>query len=116
MSAILSNNLNANNKKIENVPDPQNPQDAVNLRTLDDAISSIISNNNDIIGEEPLGSINGMNNIYTTANNFIPNSLEVFVNGLKQKLVDDYNISGTTTIILTFSPNIGEEILVNYKF
>jgi len=38
MSGILTNNLNANNKKIENVPDPLNPQDAVNLRTLTNTI------------------------------------------------------------------------------
>lgn len=38
MSGILTNNLNANNKKIENVPDPLNPQDAVNLRTLTNTV------------------------------------------------------------------------------
>ena len=45
MSGILSNNLNANNKKIENVPDPLNPQDAVNLRTLTTTINNTVPTN-----------------------------------------------------------------------
>ena len=45
MSGILSNNLNANNKKIENVPDPLNPQDAVNLRTLTTTINNTVPAN-----------------------------------------------------------------------
>ena len=70
---------------------------------------------NEIVENEvPSGAINGTNATFTTQYDFIPESLEVFLNGIKQKIVDDYNTTGTQTIILNFSPVIGEKILVTY--
>lgn len=67
-----------------------------------------------VIGETPSGAINGSNAIFTTAFEFIPESVAVYVNGLNQKRIAEFNTSGTTQITLTESPGVGEIVLVNY--
>jgi len=67
-----------------------------------------------IEGEVPAGAVNGSNATFTTAFDFIPESVEVFVNGIRQKPITDYTTSGTTTILFTDSPLTGDIILVNY--
>jgi hypothetical protein len=68
-----------------------------------------------IVNEVPQGVINGLNATFTTAFPFIPGTLEVFINGIKQSIVSDYQTIGTNIILLVFSPLIGESIIVNYK-
>jgi len=68
-----------------------------------------------IIGETPAGAVNGSNATYTTASPFVPESVQLFVNGVSQTNGVDYITSGTTTIILNASPTIGDYIRVNYK-
>lgn len=67
-----------------------------------------------ILNEIPTGVLNGMNATFTTQHDFVPGSVEVFVNGLKQKLINDFNTTGVRTILLAQSPNSNENILVNY--
>lgn len=67
-----------------------------------------------ILNEIPSGAINGMNATFTTQHDFVPGSVEVYMNGLKQKLIDDFNTTGVRTILLAQSPNSNENILVNY--
>jgi len=67
-----------------------------------------------IIGETPTGAINGSNATFLSAFNFIPESVEVVVNGLIQRVVTDYNTTGLTTVILTTAPLTGESIRLNY--
>jgi len=67
-----------------------------------------------ILSEIPGGVINGSNATFTTSGNFQPGSLQVFVNGLEQTIVDDFNTTGTNTFLLVSSPNVGEHLLVNY--
>lgn len=65
-------------------------------------------------GETPIGAINGSNKTFTLAYN--PNldaSLEVFVNGQKQKLTTDYTLSGDT-LTMVAAWRIGTIIEVNY--
>ena len=69
---------------------------------------------NQVFGEVPSGAVNGSNATFTTAYNFVAGSVQVFVNGLLQKIITDYNTSGTTTILLAVSPTVNENILVNY--
>ena len=71
-------------------------------------------NNSAIWGETPNGVINGSNAIYTTVNNFVPGSIELFVNGLRQRLITDFNTFGTTILILNDSPTSGDSLRVNY--
>lgn len=67
-----------------------------------------------VFGETPAGSVNGSNATFTTAFNFVPESVAVSVNGLRQKRVDDYNTSGANTILMSVSPEAGTSILVDY--
>ena len=76
-------------------------------------VNSALQPEQQIIGETPLGDVNGINAIFTTINNLIPNSEEVYVNGSRQKKPDDYNISGQN-ITFTFSPQLTETILIDY--
>jgi hypothetical protein len=67
-----------------------------------------------VVGETPIGAVNGVNASFQTAFDFIPESVAVVVNGLQLKKVDEFNTSGTRNISLSVSPNAGEIILVNY--
>lgn len=68
-----------------------------------------------IIGETPSGAVNGSNATFTTSQNFVPESVQVFINGVSQTNAVDYTTSGTTTITLNVSPVSGDYIRVNYK-
>jgi len=68
-----------------------------------------------VIGETPSGAVNGSNATFTTAQNFVPESVQVFINGVSQTNAVDYTTSGTTTITLNVSPVSGDYIRVNYK-
>ncbi|MCC6328987.1 MAG: hypothetical protein IT174_10755 [Acidobacteria bacterium] len=67
-----------------------------------------------VVGETPAGAVDGSNATFTTAFAFIPESVDVTVNGLRQKRIDDFNTSGASTILLAVSPGPGEKVLINY--
>lgn len=69
----------------------------------------------DVVGETPAGLINGSNATYTTVFYFDPSSVEVFINGIRQKRVTHFNTSGLVTIILSDSPQTGDILQVNYE-
>jgi len=64
--------------------------------------------------EVPSGIIDGVNATYIAAIAFLPETVEVFLNGLKLKVITDYNTSGNDTIQLVFSPLTGEILTINY--
>ncbi len=68
-----------------------------------------------VVGEVPIGAIDGSNASFTTAYDFVPESVEVFWSGIRLNLVSEYVTVGTQTINLTQSPQIGEVITVNYQ-
>lgn len=68
-----------------------------------------------VIGETPSGAVNGSNATFTTSQNFVPETVQVFINGVSQTNAVDYTTSGTTTITLNVSPVSGDYIRVNYK-
>lgn len=68
-----------------------------------------------VIGETPSGAVNGSNATYTTLQNFVPESVQVFINGVSQTSGVDYVTTGSTVITLNFSPVVGDYIRVNYK-
>jgi hypothetical protein len=68
-----------------------------------------------VIGETPTGAVNGSNATFTTLQNFVPETVQVFINGVSQTNAVDYTTTGTTTIILNASPVVGDYIRVNYK-
>lgn len=65
-------------------------------------------------GEVPSGVLNGVNATYYSSFPFLPESLEVFLNGMKSKIIGDYNTSGNNTIQLLFSPLAAETLSINY--
>jgi len=61
-----------------------------------------------IIGEHLIGSINGFNKIFTTSNEFISDSIELYINGLKQRNGIDFEVTGENEVTLSDAPtNIG---------
>lgn len=67
------------------------------------------------IGETPSGLINGSNNIFTTSLDFVPGTVELYRNGVRQKTPFDFTTSGTNTITTAFAPVAGEDIQVDYE-
>ena len=67
-----------------------------------------------VMGEIPTGLINGSNATFTSLSPFIPEKLIVERNGVTQRKTTDYSTIGNNTINLTFSPENGESILINY--
>lgn len=68
-----------------------------------------------VVGETPSGLVNGSNATYTTAFSFVPESVELFINGLRQNRVTHFTTSGTTTVIISDAPLTGEPIQLNYR-
>jgi hypothetical protein len=74
------------------------------------------SNLSDLVFREiPSGTINGVNDTFTTAYNFIPESVQPFVNGVLQTIVNDFQTIGTDTIQFAVSPSSGESIVITYR-
>ena len=67
-----------------------------------------------IINEVPNGLINGSNATFTTNFNFTSGTVQLFLNGTLQKIINDYQVIGNNTILLNISPMSGENLLINY--
>ena len=67
-----------------------------------------------VFNETPAGPVNGSNASFTSAYGFIPESVNVKINGLDQKPGMHFSTSGTHNISLNESPNTGEIILIDY--
>lgn len=65
--------------------------------------------------ETPSGAINGSNTVFTLANVPSPaSSLKVYLNGARQRITEDYTLSGGT-ITFTIAPLTGSILLVDYR-
>ena len=60
-----------------------------------------------------VGSIDGINSIFSIQDTIVPDSEQIYVNGILQKKPDDYNISGSL-ITFNFSPIIDENLTITY--
>lgn len=67
-----------------------------------------------IIGEIPTGALNNANKIFTTTNAFAPNSLEVYLNGLRQRRSDDYTEISSTQFQFVAAPKPTDSISTDY--
>jgi hypothetical protein len=67
-----------------------------------------------IYNEIPLGNIDGINAVFLSRNDFVPGSLQLFINGMFQNIIEDFQTIGNNTISLKNAPNNGETILINY--
>lgn len=68
-----------------------------------------------VIDEAPTGTIDGINATFQALSDFVPGTVDVFVNGLKQKPADEFTTSGLRTVQLVIAPTQGETILLNYS-
>jgi hypothetical protein len=68
-----------------------------------------------VFGETPSGAVNGSNATFTSLQNFVPQSVQVFINGVSQTNGVDYTTSSTSTITMNVSPVSGDYIRINYK-
>jgi hypothetical protein len=66
-----------------------------------------------VIGEIPTGLVNGTNLVYTISQTPLNGSVEVFLNGLRQTVTNDYTISGVT-ITMILAPVSPDTIITNY--
>ena len=65
--------------------------------------------------EIPTGLVDGSNTVFTTAFNFIPGFVQVWLRGLKQFPTRDFFTTGNNIITFTDSPLLGDDILVSYR-
>lgn len=73
-----------------------------------------VSESQVVVYEVPSGVINGVNNTFTTAFNFVAGSVRVFVEGVTLTIVDDFQTIGSNTIQLVTPPLAGESLTVTY--
>lgn len=83
------------------------------------ASTYVVGTNSFIWGETPSGSVNGSNAVFTAARAYIAGSVEVFIDGLRQKgggtdYTETTPASGVIT--MTTAPVTGQTILINYQF
>lgn len=89
------------------------PNDVINVPTI--ILNPPTSNTNgQVFGIVPSGLINGSNATFTTPDSFIPETVQLFRNGLSQYNPTHFYTTGTHTIILNFSPIVGDILTVNY--
>lgn len=71
-----------------------------------------------IMDETPTGAVNGSNTAFTTTRPYIANTLEVFINGVKQKRGTHFTETTPTSGTFTMgdAPITGDDIMVNYQF
>lgn len=120
--------MSVSNEDITITTNPQNIQIAIEEPNGDVSVSTIpeyitISVGATIqtgtgtfaIGEIPTGVIDNSNATFYSLNEFTPESVQVFINGVNQINGIDFTTNGTTQILLNVSPVIGDYIRINYK-
>lgn len=69
---------------------------------------------NFVCGETPVGLINGVNRVYTVSATYVDGTLEVYLNGLRQRETADYDELGGTTFQFVIAPFSTDSISVDY--
>lgn len=63
--------------------------------------------------ETPSGLVDSSNDEFTLSSSPMADSLQLYLNGVRQKVTDDYTISGTTVTFVT-PPTTGDKITADY--
>lgn len=73
--------------------------------------------NSFVLNETPSGSINSSNAVFTAATDYVGGSLEVYLNGLKQRLTTDYAETSPAagTFTFTTAPVTGDSVVIDYQ-
>ena len=86
----------------------------IDIQVLQNTANQIASPDSLIFNEVPTGVINGVNPIFFSAFNFQPETLQVFIGGLKLQVLVDYNTVNSNKIILYVSPIPEDVLTLNY--
>lgn len=108
--------------ELQNYPNPKDNDlivivDVLNFTTKKITLSDLDSAIN-FYSESLIGSIDGINKIFTTTFNYELNSTIVFINGLKQKLNISYFENGTNEIEFDEAPSdlgFEDDLFIIYK-
>jgi hypothetical protein len=68
----------------------------------------------EIWGETPIGTVNGINKNYTSAYPYRPNLCAVFLNGIRQRRIDDYTETGSQSFSFVNAPLPGDSLSIDY--
>jgi len=75
----------------------------------------VINGQNIVPEEAPVGTIDGVNTIFTLAHIPISGTLLVYVNGLSEFANVDYTVNGNQILFVT-APNVGSTLIVSYQY
>jgi len=67
-----------------------------------------------VMGEAAGGAINGTNKLFSTVQSYLGSSLEVYLNGLRMRRIDDYTEVSGTTFQFVIAPLPGDTISLDY--
>jgi len=78
----------------------------------------LVGSNSLMTDETPAGTVNGSNATFTTSQPYIGGSLQVFINGVKQKRVTHFveTTPSSGTFTMGDAPLTGDDIMVSYQF
>jgi hypothetical protein len=68
----------------------------------------------EIWGETPGGAVNGINKSYTSTYPYRPNLCGVFLNGIRQRRIDDYIETGSQSFSFVNAPLPGDSLSIDY--
>ena len=63
------------------------------------------------VKEVPTGTIDGVNDTFATSTNYYPNTLTVYLNGLREKFITEL---GGNQFKITRPPRTGHQLFVEY--
>lgn len=67
-----------------------------------------------VLNEIPSGAINGSNATFGTAQTFTAGTLRVYLNGLRQRQLEDY-VEGVQAFTMNIAPLLGDSLIVDYS-
>ncbi len=72
------------------------------------------SRSTEVYGEVPVGMINGVNASFLTSFPFRTGTVRLYLNGVRQKLTNDYTLVPPTTCVFVLAPRTNDHVLVDY--
>ncbi|MEP7197242.1 MAG: hypothetical protein ABI851_12040 [Saprospiraceae bacterium] len=77
--------------------------------------NNISASSLEVKNEIPMGLVDGSNPTFTSYNLFIPETIQVYMNGVRNKIGYDFITIGNDTILFSTSPINGDIILIDYQ-
>ena len=80
--------------------------------------TNVVGGNSLVSDEVPTGTVNGTNKVFTTARGYVGATLQVFINGVKQRRGADFveTTPSSGTFTMDEAPLTGDVIFVNYSY